>query len=282
MLLARGAAPLFRAQILEVAVGKVGGEEEVGDAGPGSRRRRRRPSPRASRRRRCSPGEEPREDQRHDHLRHTAAEVAPAGGGGVGRADAVRREHHRRVVLSDDERRADRTDAEPEQQERLVARRARPMPITGRTEHQQERVAESRGPMRSQSQPMIRRARIVIATEAMIVLPICALVRLELLAHDRHQRRDAEPREEAEEEGEPRHVERPHRAGPQAEQVDAGCLVTYVHLWLTYPLRRSDSSSTGVSCFASPRWPHLLVMVEALLEVRISARNEVGGAEPAA
>ena len=34
-----------------------------------------------------------------------------------------------------------------------------------------------RGPMRSQSQPMNRRATIVIATEAMTVLPTCALVR---------------------------------------------------------------------------------------------------------
>lgn len=62
------------------------------------------------------------EDQRHHHLRHTAAEIAPAGRGRVGRAHAVRREHHRRVVLRDDERGADGADAETEQQEALVTR----------------------------------------------------------------------------------------------------------------------------------------------------------------
>ena len=33
---------------------------------------------------------------------------------------------------------------------------------------------------------------------------------LQLVADDRHQRRDAEPGEEAQKEGDPRHVERPH------------------------------------------------------------------------
>ena len=93
--------------------------------------------------------------------------------------------------------------------------------------------------MRSQSQPMNSRARIVIATEAMIVLPICSFVRRQFFAHDRHQRRDAEPGEEAQEEREPRHVERPHLRCLQREEIDARRFVANFHVFYRSCLLRS-------------------------------------------
>ena len=98
---------------------------------------------------------------------------------------------------------------------------ARPMPITGkRAEDEQPRVG-SRGPTRSHSQPTSRRATIVIATEAMTVLPICVLGQPEFLADDDHQRGDAEPREEAEKERSPGHVERPHLRRAKIGEADS-------------------------------------------------------------
>ena len=64
--------------------------------------------------------------------------------------------------------------------------------------------------MRSQSQPTSSRAKIVTETEPMMHQPTCSFVSASSVADDRHQRRDAEPGEEAEEERDPRHVERPH------------------------------------------------------------------------
>ena len=45
----------------------------------------------------------------------------------------------------------------------------------------------------------------------------------ELALDDGHQRRDGEPREEADEERHPAHVERAHLRRREREQVDAGC-----------------------------------------------------------
>ena len=109
------------AQLLEVAVGQVGGQEEVGDAGQEADQAGDHHGQAPAGRSGVAQADEAGEDERHDHLGDAAAQVAPTRRGGVGGADTVGREHDRGVVLGDDERSADGANGQPEQQEGLVA-----------------------------------------------------------------------------------------------------------------------------------------------------------------
>ena len=79
---------------------------------------------------------------------------------------------------------------------------------------------------------MNNRAKTVIATEPMMHQPTWSFVSDQLLADHLHQGRDAEPGEEAQEEGEPRHVERTHGRRGNVEQIDARCFAVVLHEFL--------------------------------------------------
>ena len=111
------------AQIAVVAVRGILGEEVVGDADDEQRDAGDDHGQPPAHEFADPEHQEGREDERHDHLRNAAAEVAPPRGGGVGGAHAVGGEHHRRVVLGNDERRADGADGQPEEQEGFIALR---------------------------------------------------------------------------------------------------------------------------------------------------------------
>ncbi len=83
-------------EILQVALGRVPSQRRSRRCPSGSRRPQRRSSQARQLASLAQPddADEPGEDQRHDHLRHSAAQVPPAGGRRVRRADAVRGEHH--------------------------------------------------------------------------------------------------------------------------------------------------------------------------------------------
>ena len=85
-----------------------------------------------------------------------------------------------------------------------------------------------REPKRSHSGPIIMRTTTVMATDAIIVFPTWALVRI--FTDQRHQRRNTKPAEETQKEGEPGHVKGPHLRGCQAEQIDFRGFVFDFHI----------------------------------------------------
>ena len=132
-------------EVPEVAIGRVVCEEVVERCPRGRARRRGRPSPSAIPTSEPAPRlRKPANKQRHHHLRHAAAEIAPSRGRGVGRADDVRGEHHRRVELRDDEGRADRADRQPEEQEASCSRARSRRHHGNRAEDQQPGVGAAR------------------------------------------------------------------------------------------------------------------------------------------
>ena len=157
--------------------------------------------------------------QRHSHLRHTTAQVAPSGGSGVGRPHHVGGEHHRGVVLGDDKGGPDDADCQAKQQEGLVA--------VGQPDGHHRNGADNQEP------------RVGNAGSDAVAQPThhqpghdgnghgsddrvadFGLGKLQVVAHNGHHWRDAEPAEEGQEEGHPAHVEYPHMRVSEAEQRD--------------------------------------------------------------
>ena len=207
----------LRAELFEVAFGGVLGEAVVGDAGEeeGGAGDDHRDAP--AQRFVGDEEEDGGHDERHDELGDAAAEVAPAGGGGVGRADDVGGEHDRGVVLGDHEGCADHADQQAEDEECLVVLREADQHHGDCAEQQQGGVGAARSG--AVQHPADRDAgddgdgdggdhggEQLLGAEP------------EVFAHGGQQRRDAEPAEEAEEEGEPGEVEGAHVRRLEAEE----------------------------------------------------------------
>ena len=162
-----------------------------------------------------------RQDQGHGHLRHAAAQVAPPGRRRVRRPNHVGGEHHRRVVLRDDEGRSNDADAQPEQEEGLVAVGQSDGHDRNRPDDQQPRVRPPRPDAIAQP-PDDEARRDGHQHGGDDGVAHLRLGEAEVIPHNCHHGGNAEPPEEGQEEGHPRHVKGPHVGRRYAEQTDAG------------------------------------------------------------
>jgi hypothetical protein len=170
-------------------------------------------------------------------LRDPATEIPPSSGRRVGSADHVGREHDGGMELGDDKRGPHHADAEPKQQKCLVAVRQPNAHHRHGSHDQQPGVGEARPDPIAQpagGEPREngdRRRRDDCVGDLIGGQP-------EILAHDRHQRCDAEPAEKAEEKCRPGEVKGSHLGRVDGQQANAGGLVQNVHdQFLSSPLR---------------------------------------------
>jgi hypothetical protein len=168
------------------------------------------------------------EQQRHHHLRDAAAQIPPTCRSGIRGTDDIGREHDRRVILRDHERRADRPDGKAEQQKRLVIVRQPDSHHRQRAQHEQPCVSAPR-PDTVAKKPDPRPDNQGDQDRSDGQIADLRLGKVKLLPDDRHQRREPEPSEKANEEGEPRHVERSHRGARKVGEPDAGGFVSQSH-----------------------------------------------------
>ena len=184
-------------------------------------------------------------------MRHAASQVAPPGRRGVCRPHHVGSEHHRGVVLRDDEGRSNDADAQAEQEEGLVAVGQSNGHDRNRPDDQQPRVRPPRpGAVAQPPEDEARRDGHQHGCDDGVAH--LRLGEAEVVPHNGHHGGNAEPPEEGQEEGHPRHVKGPHVGLGHAEQTDAGCFARFSvdggARLLRRSLARSVPAAVGFRC----------------------------------